>query len=278
VELGGRILDLMPAPSLDGNPVLWREWHRRRPSRWAGVVWLLYATCSTALSVALIAINVRGGGIRHQIASFGNGFQAGIGLFLLSISAATGLAEERVRGGLDVLLSTPVSTQSIVWAKWRGAFRAVPLLAIWPGAVAVALARESGRWEGSLLVVGIFLAYGAAVTSLGLAMATWVRRLDLAVALTAAVLGGVTVGWLFVIILIVPGGPESSGLAAGSPIVGITFPTLAMKLGSAAEWQNVVAWWCGWIVIYTVIAAVLQQATALTFDRCLGRVSRTRRG
>ena len=26
----------LPGPSLDGNPVLWREWHRSRPSRWRG--------------------------------------------------------------------------------------------------------------------------------------------------------------------------------------------------------------------------------------------------
>src|SRR6516162_11186326 len=27
-----RLSRLLPSPSLDGNPVLWREWHRRRPS------------------------------------------------------------------------------------------------------------------------------------------------------------------------------------------------------------------------------------------------------
>ena len=26
---------LAPGPTIDANPVLWREWHRRRPSRWA---------------------------------------------------------------------------------------------------------------------------------------------------------------------------------------------------------------------------------------------------
>ena len=30
-----RLVGLLPGPSLDNNPVLWREWHRRRPSRWA---------------------------------------------------------------------------------------------------------------------------------------------------------------------------------------------------------------------------------------------------
>ena len=29
----------LPGPSLDGNPVLWREWHRSRPSRMARILW-----------------------------------------------------------------------------------------------------------------------------------------------------------------------------------------------------------------------------------------------
>src|SRR5207245_9849856 len=28
-----RLFSWWPSPSLDGNPVLWREWHRSRPSR-----------------------------------------------------------------------------------------------------------------------------------------------------------------------------------------------------------------------------------------------------
>ena len=33
----------LPGPSLDGNPVLWREWHRSRPSRFLRVAWFLYS-------------------------------------------------------------------------------------------------------------------------------------------------------------------------------------------------------------------------------------------
>ena len=76
---------------------------------------------------------------RRNVSSVANGFQAGIGLLLLSISAATALAEERVRGDLDILLTTPLSTASIVWGKWWGTFRTVPALAICPGAVAIRL-------------------------------------------------------------------------------------------------------------------------------------------
>jgi ABC-type Na+ efflux pump permease subunit len=225
---------------------------------------------TVGLSLTLIALSGGGAGVRREVASIGNGFQAGVGLLLLSISAATALADERVRGQLDVLLTTPLSTRSIVWAKWWGAFQSVPLLAVAPAAVSVALARSSGRWEGAALVAGLFIAYGAAVTSLGLALATWVRRLDLAVALSASLLGVVTVGWLFTVLLVVPG-PDIPELAAGSPIIGVTFPTIAMSLFKPGEWRNLVVAWTVWIGIYVAIAAGLGWATLLTFDRCLGR-------
>ena len=163
-----RLKRLVPGPSLDGNPVLWREWHRRWPSLWARGVWSLYAAMVIGLSLTLIVLNFTNSTTRREISSVANGFQAGIGLLLLSISAATVLAEERVRGDLDILLTTPLPTGSIVWGKWWGTFRTVPVLAIGPGAVAITLARESGRWEGAALLICLYVAYGAVVTSLGL--------------------------------------------------------------------------------------------------------------
>jgi len=272
---GSRIVDrlvgLLPGPSLDHNPVLWREWHRRRPSRWARMVWLLYGAMVFGLSTTLIVLNLNGGVVRREVASFGNGFQAGIGLLLLSVSAATALAEERVQGNLDVLLATPLSTRSIVWGKWWGTFRAVPLLAIAPAAVAGTLARESGRWDGAALIVGLFIAYGAAVTSLGLALSTWMRRLDHAVAANVAVLGAVTVGW-FVFVMLTTRGETALGLAAGSPIVGIVAPTIAMRVPSSGDWDSIIGWWGFWIIIYSAIATALAWATLMTFDHCLSRI------
>jgi ABC-2 type transporter len=266
-----RLVCLIPGPSLDGNPVLWREWHRRRPSRWARTVWLLYGAMVLGLSTTLIVLTLNGSAVRREVASIGNGFQAGIGLLLLSISAATALAEERIRGNLDVLLATPLSTRSIIWGKWWGTFRAVPLLAIAPGAVAVTLARENGRWEGAALIICLFIAYGAAVTSLGLALSTWMRRLDHAVAANVAVLGSVTVGWFLFVMSTTPG-DAAPKLAAGSPIVGIVFPTIAMRVYSSREWDSVVAWWGGWIAVYALVAGALAWTTLMTFDRCLSRI------
>ena len=63
-----------------------------------------------SLLFSILAILWTGG----QAAGMVNGFQVAIGLLLLSVTSATSLAEERVRGSLDLLLSTPLSTRQIV--------------------------------------------------------------------------------------------------------------------------------------------------------------------
>ena len=96
-----------------------------------------------------------------------NGLQVAAGLLLLSVSAATSLAEERQRGSLDVLMATPLSTRSIVWGKWWGAFRGVPPLLVLPVVLTAALSSHTGRFWGVALMAALILAYGAAITSLG---------------------------------------------------------------------------------------------------------------
>ena len=272
--LSALILKMVPGPSIDANPVLWREWHRRRPSRWAAGVWSLYGAMSIGITVTLIVLISKGSAVPRQLASVANGFQAGIGLLLLSVAAATSLGEERVRGNLDVLLATPLRTRSIVWGKWCGAYRAVPIVAICPGVLAAVLARDSGRWDGAFLIVGLFLAYGAAITSLGLALATWISRIDLAVALNVAVLGGVTVGWLFLVGL-AGLGRNSPSFAAGSPIFGLAFPTLAMPFFEPHEWAALRSAWVIWIIVYLLGASSLAALTLMTFNRCFGRMPET---
>lgn len=54
-----------------------------------------------------------------------------------------------------------------------GTFRLVPVLAIPPSLATAAIAWRHGNWSGVALVSGLVIAYGAALTSLGLALATW---------------------------------------------------------------------------------------------------------
>src|SRR3954471_19672714 len=189
-----RLARLLPSPSLDGNPVLWREWHRRRPSRWSVAVWGLFRVLSLGFGLWAIGQAIAGSGpAGRETAAVISGVQVSAGLLLLSVSAATSLAEERQRGGLDVLLTTPLSTRSIVLGKWRGAFRGVPPLAVLPVLIAAALARHTGFALGPVLIGGLILAYGAAITSLGLALATWMTRMGRAIGLTAGLYVVVTI-------------------------------------------------------------------------------------
>jgi ABC-type transport system involved in multi-copper enzyme maturation permease subunit len=272
---GSLFLDrVLPGPSLDANPVLWREWRARRPTRWAVILWALYAVLAvscTATIAWLTASGVRG---RWGAGSFLNGMQVAAGMLLLSISAASALAEERARGSLDVLLATPLSSRTIVWGKWWATFRAVPVLAVPPGLATALVAWHHGHWAGAVLVVGLVIAYGAALTSLGLALATWVPRLGRAVGLCVAAHVGATVGWVVFIAMLMPGasGLIFPGLASFSPFLGVMLPTLEMQTGPPSEWKAAVGWVTFWIAADAALAAVLLKAVLVTFNRCLGRV------
>jgi hypothetical protein len=86
-------------PSRDSGPVLWRQWHRDRPSRLARIV--------VALCVALAAtfIFVAIASALASESAFGNAMQDSISLLQLTVTPATALAEERACCSLDVLLA-----------------------------------------------------------------------------------------------------------------------------------------------------------------------------
>jgi ABC-type transport system involved in multi-copper enzyme maturation permease subunit len=254
----------LPGPSLDGNPILWREWRHRRPSAWARIVWAAYAILATFFSLSAMA------SVQSPVppiflplfAAFVNGFQVCTGLLLLSVNSVTALAEERARGSIDLLLVTPLTGRAIAWGKWCGAFRRVPLLAVWPALVAGAAA-PTDRWAAGAAVAGLVLAYGAAVTSLGLILAASVRHLGRAVALSVAVVVLVTAGWFF-FVLATCRASYGRPAAALSPFYGVMFPILFPEEG--------VGWAIVWGAVYAVIAAALLSATLVGFERSLGRV------
>src|SRR5262249_12416480 len=62
----GRWRRWLPGPSLDFNPVLWREWHRARPSRWARAAWLTYVLLAVAYTATVLAPVVMGGTRRDR--------------------------------------------------------------------------------------------------------------------------------------------------------------------------------------------------------------------
>jgi ABC-type transport system involved in multi-copper enzyme maturation permease subunit len=262
-------------PTLDGNPVLWREWHRRRPSRWARIVWGIYIALAVVFSAIACALGYRGPGGPADSAAVINGIQVAVGLLLLSVTSATSLSEERARGSLDVLLATPLPTSAVVWGKWWGSYRLVPLLAILPLLIAAALAIKSGRWLGLPLVAGLVLAYGAAFNSLGLALATWIPRGGRALALSVGAVVVLTAAIPVAIVLSPPFVDDTSRfLTMHSPFWGVGI--LSAVIGHAAPphfWPLVAYWALIWIIAYAVAAGALLLATLATFDRSLGRLS-----
>ncbi len=203
-----------------------------------------------------------------------NGFQGAVGLLMMSLVTPAALAEERARGSLEVLLSTPISTRSLVLGKWLAHYRAVLWLALLPAVVAAVHAIPTGRWLGVPLVVATILAEGAAVTSLGIALATWVPRLDRAVTLSAAAAVFVTVAWVPLSFLLLPDNKAlGASLASASPLFGLGLLTAEIARPSGHEWPIRVESALFWIFAFGSLATVLLAATLATFDRCVGRIS-----
>ena len=228
-----------------------------------------------------------------------NAWQVSIGLLLLSVSAATSLAEERDRGSLDVILTTPLTTREIVWGKWWGTFAMVPRLAILPIWVSAGASMVTDGGIGLVLMIGLTLAYAAAITSLGLAAATWVPRLGRVITLSVMTYILVAVGWPLMLQVL----PELSvfwgisaygdrnwdGLLLASPFFGIyattewaARPWYASSTYSMRGFGQSLAhedplWSLIWIGAYSAIALILVFATLRTFDRCLGRVPESHR-
>ena len=263
---------IVPRPSLDRNPVLWRECQRKRPSRWDLVVWGTYVLLCGGFSLYAIGLMIDGRRSGRQLGMVVNALQVAGGLLMLSVSAATSLAEERQRGSLDVLMATPLPTRSIVWGKWWGTFRSVPRLLILPSLLTFALSCYTGHLWGVALMAALILAYGAAITSLGLALATWMPRMGRAVGTTVGLYTTLCIGWIPLTFTIWPGA-DGMGVAAGSPLMGVgIYSSLLAGDGPSHEFVGQTAWTIFWALAYGGVALALLLATLGTFNRCLGRV------
>jgi ABC-type transport system involved in multi-copper enzyme maturation permease subunit len=265
----------LPGPSLEFNPVAWREWHRMRPSWMMRVAWGLY----TALGLLWLALALGSNGPPRANAegiALLSSIQVAIGLLLLSVGSATSLAEERVRGSLDLLLSTPMSTRSILAGKWWGGFRRVGPVLFWPACLSIRLLLEGGSFPGYFLMIVTILAQGAVITSLGLALATWASRLGRAVALCVAAYIVFSIGWPILVAVLSPHSPLGECLIAGSPPLGAYLATgLVWPDSFRPDADTFAAAVTIWLVLDLLAAAALFVATLRSFDRCLGRMPGT---
>jgi ABC-type transport system involved in multi-copper enzyme maturation permease subunit len=255
------------APTLDFNPVLWREWHHRRPSRWLRVIWLTYAL----LSALATAFAMYAGSSGREMSAFVNAFQFSIGLLLVAVTAVAALFEERVNGSLALVLTTPLSTPSIVWGKWLASCRVLPLVALLPLVLAICEASRGQRNDAVAYVLLMFaqmMAYGAVTTSVALGLATWVPRFGIAVGVTVALY--VIVAAVPVLFLLPGGAPDSMrGFANVSPWYAIGETTA--QLDHTLHIDNL-GWKAFWLLAEAAATLTALAATLRSFDRCMGRV------
>ncbi len=255
----------LPAPSLDWNPVFWRERHRSKPSRWARAVNILYFAIAAAFSFTAVATDAA------FVAPWVNGLQVSAGLLVLSVTAAASLAEERARGSFDLLMTTTLSTRQIVLGKWLGTYRTVPLLTVLPAIVGFGFVHDKPvHCADVLLMIVYILCAGAAITSLGLAMATWLPRVGSAMAATVSVYVAITVGWFFMVLMLYPLGPDTEGLMMASPFLWTLDTTLMIAVPHIAP-NHLAGWMMIWPLVMALAALLLLEATLRTFDRKLGR-------
>jgi ABC-type transport system involved in multi-copper enzyme maturation permease subunit len=258
----GKILWLSPA--LDDNPVLWREWHRASPSRLSVVIAGVFGGMSLVCSTLVMLWP--GGAASAWV----NGLQVSIGLLLLSVAAATSLAQERANGSLELLLSTPLSREQIVLGKWLGSFRTVPLIAILPVLVIECAALQSGwRYCWVFLLMTVFvLAAGGVIISLGLVMAIVFSRVGRAVGMTVAIYVLVAAGWLMLIGVVFVGGQER-GLTMASPFFWAGELTFDVSNRSN---DIPLGWAIFWTIAWALAGAVLLRLALRQFERRLGRI------
>lgn len=264
-------------PALDADPVGWLERRRARLSPWTRRLMIAYvfyfALWGAAAVVDGLGLVPSSGPHIGQLGGYVGGFALAIGLPLLGILAATSLAGERSRGQLDVTLTTPLSSRSIVLARARALVLRLPGFLIVPAAIAAAHASWNGpiTWAGAVLVVALGATYGLSTIAIGLALALWLRRPGLAVAATLGVLTAIWLGWGLAAGLIFDY-PLGTRLAMAGAYFGPMWLINALPDPVNRDLPIVAAWAIFWATLHLSAAAALLLATLATFDRVTGRL------
>lgn len=280
-----RIWDLLPGgPTLETNPLLWRELNATRPTRWSIVVTRLLLFVYLALVAQTIVTQIQdywrsGGAMNGEFGLLVHGFSIAVALLFVTVNAATSLAEERVRGSLDVVMTTPISTRTIVMSKWWGVFLPASLIAIVPTfGVFTSLLVHQGDWLTLLLMPALVLSYIAACTSLGLLMATVNSGLGKAIGWAVTIYCMITVGgYVLPFMVFSRQGSDAIGFSCMSPFTGVAITVMgaSAKVGTndAKYWIEWGAryWLVFWCFVTLMTNFALLWFTLRIFDQALGR-------
>jgi ABC-type transport system involved in multi-copper enzyme maturation permease subunit len=297
----GRMTRWLPGPSLDRDPVLWREWHRSRPTPWmTGLLALLMGTTAVLCIVGAVAFWRNGatpsrGQVWETAGVCSYLLHVVFGLLILSAVAPTSMAEERQRGSLDILAATSLSTWAIVIGKWIGTFRLAVLMVAGPGLMALAMATaRSGpdvaypsmspefnrpiplgpRICGIGVVIATILAHGALITSIGIALAVWIKRQGRAIGVSVGLFILINAAWPIIANIVFSRSDyfSSRDLAALSPVAlcgGFVNSFTSRQYGLVGG-----ILWAGtfWAVEVFILAMGLLWLTFRTFDDCFDRL------
>ena len=254
---------------------------------------------ATVVASAARAFEVWNAGVPIRI-PHGLGLRGDLCLFpdgaLRRRCARRGLADVPLRGATSGQprrsLTTPISTRAIVVGKWLSLYRTVPWLAVGPGSDRTRLASRSAcaaasagsaprsqsrndRASACGVIVATILAHGAAIISVGLALATWLRRETRAIGVSITAFVLISVVWpTLCLVLTEPdrrmGHYRAIG-AAASPINSVT--AVVSELCEPDDWwaskMIEVAICTGGVA---VAAMLILAATIATFDRQMGRM------
>jgi hypothetical protein len=205
------------------------------------------------------------------------------------------MAEERQRGSLDLLVATTLSTRAIVIGKWLGTFRLVAPMTIGLGLIALAMATAHSnsslafgpglppeyyrrislgtRCYGAAVAIATILAHGALITSVGLALAVWIKRQSRAIALTVGWFILVTAAWPIVVSIVMSGDPNrGENLVALSPVAVCInlIPLLTQR--TYAFMNGTLRSGTFWAVEVSGAALAILWLTIRTFDGCFDRI------
>ncbi len=272
------------------NPVAWREAMTRGSVAGGTLAWYGYLGLATLACLWLLYANLT--------SAFPGGSQARdwltvivlvefvMVLLMAANTAATAITREREAGTIELLLTTPLTSEEIVRGKLRGLVSfTLPLLAAPAATVLVmaladfALARKTpAAWPEAVLVVPfLMLVYAAFACMLGLHMSLKCRTSVQAVLAAVGLLVALAFGLGLCALGVFGGGPELAGLLG--PLTFVTSIYLALNpehlhagsgfagVGAAG---NIVATRTV-IVVGTVIAAGLYAAIAIGVYRTIIR-------
>jgi ABC-type transport system involved in multi-copper enzyme maturation permease subunit len=193
------------------DPMLWKELvaeRRTRPDRLAPML-IAFLVIGSFVPAAWILIyyivDLFEGGYWPHLADAMNAWVRGAGtilacLMLLNVAlrAPSSVSGERDRQTLDNLLTTPLSTNDILYAKWLGSILSLRWAWLWVGMIWLLGLVTGGMHPLTVpVVLGAWFVYAAFLASLGLWFSIWSRTTLRANIWTIGVTAGFAVGhWL----------------------------------------------------------------------------------